>query len=755
MSRFQMKRESGGIVLPTPRPKNEALANFLFHCGEAFFRSGVLGNARTAYELTIQANEDIVHAHNNLGRIALREGRLEDAADHFKRVMRFVPENYGTLVNMAIVRTRQEDFPAAIGFAERAIAQGEKHGCVNADPFFLLAAAYNETGNYSQEMDWIERGLALFPDAEVLRDARSVWNLLHGNWEQGWKDFEFRRRKKEAFADIDDQPEWDGSPLGEKYLLVFSEQGIGDNIQFSRYLGALREVNPKARIVYYSRPELARLLEGCLVAGYVDSIITSDNELNSEEFRKYDVWCSLLSLPYLLRLLHPHMGDVLATAPSDVAKFAHLFAGSGGLRVGLCWAGNPQHERDKYRSVRFAELSPLLDVPGCSFYGLQVHKTREDSALGSPFCKALEAGMVDATEDCFDDYDLACVIAHLDLVISVDTSIAHIAGAFGKQCWQLCYQPWEWRWGKEGSRTPWYYNTRLFRQDRPREWRPVIEEIRGSLTEVALSWAGPPRSQCERQPSVATIDSRYGQICYLTDDKWLGRSLSLYGEWSEGECDLYRRVIKPGDTVVEVGANIGAHAVPIAKICTAAPGGQLHAFEPNAAAYELLCGNLSNLGDALPRCWAYRRALGPASARGTLAKQPHNPGGTEVIAGLEGEIGIDALDDYNFARVDFLKIDAEGSELPVLMGAEKTVARCRPLIYCEDDRPQNSQALHSWLLAHGYRLYRHVIPLYTPNNHFGYRINVFGEVNSIMILAVPNERMDLRDLTDTLPRMMG
>lgn len=232
-------------------------------------------------------------------------------------------------------------------------------------------------------------------------------------------------------------------------------------------------------------------------------------------------------------------------------------------------------------------------------------------------------------------------------------------------------------------------------------------------------------------------DCRHGRFLYNPVDTYIGRSLDLYGEFSEGEAELFAQLIQPGDAVVEVGANLGALTVPLARIA-----GLVVAFEPQRIIHQQLCANVALNG--LTNVFAKQMALG--SEIGSIITPnidysvPANFGGVPLGEWETGEtVQAVTLDGLAAPKLDFLKIDVEGMECAVIRGARETLARCRPLIYVENDREEQSAELVSLLRESGYRLWWHCPPLYSPSNFRGNAENVFGNLGSINILGVPVE----------------
>jgi FkbM family methyltransferase len=253
------------------------------------------------------------------------------------------------------------------------------------------------------------------------------------------------------------------------------------------------------------------------------------------------------------------------------------------------------------------------------------------------------------------------------------------------------------------------------------------------------------------------VDGRHGRFNYFADDTYVGRSLNLYGEYSEAEAQAVGMLIKAGDVVVEVGSNIGALTVPMSHII--GPEGVLHSYEPQPSTATLLRENLTE--NCCDNVVVHQAAAGDSNCRvkmTALNDLMHNNFGAATIGDGKVTVSMEKIDDLQLKRLNLLKIDAEGSERQVLLGAEETIRRCRPMIYVENDRREKSDELIGTLVDMGYRLYWHRPFLYNPNNFLKHNINVFGAIVSINMLCVPTDVKDekgyfevngLDEVTDT------
>ena len=428
--------------------------------------------------------------------------------------------------------------------------------------------------------------------------------------------------------------------------------------------------------------------------------------------------------------------------------------------------------------MRFDQLGPILDVEGCAFYSLQA----------GPSASQNDGRAVGLVKYCHDFADTAAAIANLDIVITVDTAVAHLASAMGKPCWILLAKNSDWRWGLGGSSTAWYPGVTLIRASFV-NWGSAIadtaERLRfdlragaGRTAEVGHMRQGgvespPPRSEPHDDASCVQIETpdsavnpaisafmsvdagldhspiitrttRYGELSWFRNDTYIGRALELYGEYSQSESDLFRRVLKSGDVVIEAGANIGALTVALAEIV--GPSGEVHAYEPQQKYFALLSANTQDERQVTCFDAALGSEAGPIVLQSIPTDRVHAPDwkGTGDDFMVE-QITIDSL---NLERLDFCKIDIDGGELEVLKGAVETIKRCRPVLYFEIDKMHLYPQILEWVACQGYRLYQHNPPLFNPANFANNPVNVFGRLISAMALAIPMERKDLR--LDTL-----
>jgi hypothetical protein len=326
-----------------------------------------------------------------------------------------------------------------------------------------------DNGRFDEALAALDRAIACDRDAPEPHINRGLVLLLLGRWEQAWPEHEWRLRSSEM-ARYDRTlrgPAWDGRDLAGRTILLYTEQGFGDAIQFIRFLPMVADRG--GRIVLDCQPALRRLFAA---VPNVHELVTWDAPAPP-----YDVHCSLLSLPAIAH-------TTPQTISPPLPDFAHQFQSSDlaprPLRVGLAWAGNPAHRDDRRRSIPFAQLAPLLRVPGIEFHNLQLDDPAKD-VIASP------VSIRDHSGHLTDFADTAAVVAQLDLVITVDTAVAHLAGTLGKPTWLLLAAVPDWRWLLDRDDSPWYPTMRLFRQRRAGDWAEVIQRVAHELLRLATS----------------------------------------------------------------------------------------------------------------------------------------------------------------------------------------------------------------------------------------------------------------------------
>jgi tetratricopeptide (TPR) repeat protein len=432
--------------------------------GEALRNNGELVAAIAEFRHAISLRPDFAQAHNNLGNALKDAGYLDDAVTAYQTALDLDSTLAEAACNLGIALREAGNTDAAEAAFRRAIAIRPNYAGAHTN----LGACLREQGRLDEAIASCRRAISFQPDLALAHFNLAMSLLADSDLAAGWEEYEWRWKcrdfpsKERGFA----QPQWDGGDLENRTLLLHAEQGFGDSIQFIRYLPAV--VQHGGSIIVECQPELHRLLEGSFSRC---QIIPRGQPLPA-----FDLHCPLLTLPRIFK-------TTLASIPAEVPYLiadpilidlwrSKLNSSEAGLKIGLAWAGNPTFSSDPTRSLSLDRLAPLAEVRGAIFYSLQ-------KGYAAPQAARLPAGLrlIDLSPELHDFADTAAVISLMDLVITTDTSVAHLAGALGAPVWTLLRFAPDWRWQMVGEYCPWYPSMRLFRQSTKDDWEEVIQRV--------------------------------------------------------------------------------------------------------------------------------------------------------------------------------------------------------------------------------------------------------------------------------------
>ena len=467
--------------------------NNLGHC---FYGKGQLDEAINCYQKALQINPNYPEAHNNLGYALHDKGQLDESIFRYKKAIELNPNNPGLCNKLGVVLGEKGQFDEAITYFQKALQLDPD----DATAYYNIGKAYTEKGHVDEAINSYLKSLKLNPDNPIAYNnlgnafqekgqigeaitfcqkaidispnfALAHWNLslallIYGNYKRGWKEYEWRLKVEEHEHRNFSQPLWDGSDIKGLTILLYAEQGIGDTIQFIRYASLVAQRSVK--VIVECQKELVQTLQN--VEG-VDKIIA-----RGEQLPIFDVHCPILSLPLVFDTTLeniPTKIPYIFIAPMLVKKWKdRIKCYNSKLKIGLAWAGNPKNRRDSTRSCNLELFSPFAKLDYITFYSLQKGEAAKQ-AKNPP--KGMN--LIDYTEDIRDFSDTAAFIENLDLIISVDTAVAHLAGALGKPVWTLLPFAPDWRWLLNRDDSPWYPTMRLFRQPSPGDWKSVINQV--------------------------------------------------------------------------------------------------------------------------------------------------------------------------------------------------------------------------------------------------------------------------------------
>ncbi len=410
--------------------------------------------------------------HRMLGRLYSEKGEPQQAEHHYRESVQFNSENVSALIDLGNFLQAGQRFSEAESCYSQALAIAAQ----SPEAHFNLGVCKQRQGQYDAAQVCFDQAINCRPDFVEAHWYQSFVCLLTGDFARGWDEYAWRLRQKQNVPRPFSQPAWDGSSLAGRTILVHDEQGYGDTFQFVRYLSLVKAKG--GRVVFECHPKLGPILSGC--AGYdeIHERVSSGSAPNTE----FGTQIHLLSLPQIFQTrLESIPADMpyINANPERVAYWRDRIAGDTGFKIGIAWAGSANHTNELNRSCSLAIFQAIADMPGVSLYSLQKGPGSEqaDSPPIGMNIKRLDKDM-DLTARFVDT---AALMVNLDLVISIDTSIVHLSGALGCPVWTLlCASP-DWRWGLEGTHSPWYPSMRLFRQSAAGNWDGVMAEVCDAL----------------------------------------------------------------------------------------------------------------------------------------------------------------------------------------------------------------------------------------------------------------------------------
>jgi tetratricopeptide (TPR) repeat protein len=439
-------------------------AEAAYNLGVLFMKQGRHLEATARFEEALRLQPDHAQAYNGLGLVLYQSGRPGEAAVMLAQAVRLVPAFTEAHNNLGLAHAAAGRWDLAEASYREALRLDPR--CAEAHANFGLL--YTDQGRAGEGLACYQVALWFQPDSPV-RWHRALSLLARGDYERGWADYESRWKLKGLPPRPFAQPRWDGSPLNGRQILLYVEQGLGDTLQFIRYAAVVKE---RGGTVLVECPEhLLPLLSRC---SGIDRLVQQ-----GEEVPEFDVQAPLMSLPWLC-------GTTLATVPArvpylfpdpeQVEHWRQQLADDPSFKIGIVWQGNPAYVNDRYRSMRLADFEPLTRVPGVRVYSLQRGAGAEQlGAAGARCCVVHLVTDLGLTGGAL--METAAIMANLDLVISPDTSAAHLAGGLGVPVWVALPTRAEWRWLRDRDDSPWYPTARLFRQNCSATWAPVLERM--------------------------------------------------------------------------------------------------------------------------------------------------------------------------------------------------------------------------------------------------------------------------------------
>jgi tetratricopeptide (TPR) repeat protein/precorrin-6B methylase 2 len=720
--------------------------------GWSCYSIGSIQEAEASMRKAITAEPQGREAFIGLATVLHAQGRLREAIAAFKVTLGLCPDDAECLVNIGVCELEQGEFIAAEASLDRATAQNadnanawsnlgialgqldrhddatkalrraERLDAKNVDGVdaYVNLAKSLEDANLSQEaLDVLETNLGDKPNpAAQIVYAHQLLRL--GRLREGWEAYEFRWLNEPLRSKrfVSSRPMWNGQDLRGKTILLRAEQGLGDTIQFARYAPRVKALG--ATVLLMALPGTEALLAEC---PGLDRILSPGASLPD-----FDYYINLLSLPRIFGTELDSIPAERAYLRADGERAARWRSRVGDdvatLNVGLVWRGDPNHGRDRYRSIPLQEFAPLASVEGVRIFSLQ--KEAKPGESTSPNLQ-----FTDLAPELADLCDTAALISQLHLLICVDTAVAHLAGGLGVEVWLLLPVPSDWRWLEQTEKSPWYPSMRIFRQSEHQNWNEVIVRVAAALRDrvaaVPLKRASRVASKNE-SPVVATLatpsngfaqisasrrftkvtETRYGIVQYLPDQPIIGDSVRHYGELHQPQLDLLARIIPHGGTGLEVGAGVGSHALFFANAI--GDSGHLYLFEPQQKMQRILRQNL----------------------------RANRVANVTLLRSAAGE-GLGLVDALSLPRLDLLKINSDIDAIEVIEGAKETLWRLRPVVFAAVGDDQVGHEVARRVRDCGYRCWRNETALFNPENFARCTTDVFAGGTALAILGVPEE----------------
>ena len=450
----------------------------LFHLslGNVLSAQGKRSEAMESFRQALRLEPRFTEAHYNLANELLRTDRIDESVFHYQEALRIKPDLAEGHYNLGKAFEKLDKLAEAEASYRRALERNPQY----FDAWFNLAISLSDQCKLEEAERCYQQALAMRPDhVDANWNLSLVW-LLAGNLKEGWQKYEWRLQQPKYQFLQPQRNRWQGEEALDKTLLVRAEQGLGDAIQFIRFLPL---VKPRVgRLIFECQPSMTRLFQN--FSG-IDQIYSRKVDLFPPDV-PYDVDSPLLSLPGILGVT---LDSIPARVPYILPEKNRLEEWKqrippdpDQIKIGIVWAGHVGHRGNSKRSTSLSSWAPLAGIRGVTFFSLQMGEAAVEALNPPP-----GMNLFDLTDSIEDFADTAAFIALLDMVISVDTAVAHLAGAMGKPVWTLLPFTPDWRWLLGRKDTPWYPTMRLFRQRVPGDWKGVFEEVASGLKEVSDS----------------------------------------------------------------------------------------------------------------------------------------------------------------------------------------------------------------------------------------------------------------------------
>ena len=468
---FQLKKyDIANSLIGKAIESKPKVPQFYYNLGLVFIALKRQERAIQAFQEAIKIRPDYADAHYNLGLALKKQHQFEEAILNFKHVIKLTPDDADAYYNLGNAYEALGRYESAVETYRMAI---RRNGAF-AGAFNNLALVLKKMGRINEAINYFRKALRLQPALAEAHWNLSLSLLINGQFEEGWKEHEWRfmrGKRSTIYPHRFDIPLWDGSSFTGKRLFVHSEQGFGDTLQFIRYLPMVKRLG--GTVIFEAFGPLLETMRG--FPG-IDKLVELSPDRRHVE--NCDYYVPLMTLPMLFSTDIPTIPSnipYIFAAPEKAGQWKNRI-NEKGYNIGIVWAGKPEHENDGNRSCELAQFLPLARIPGVELYGLQ----KGGAARQAKTLDGMKT-IINFDRELKDFSETAAAIENLDLVISIDTALVHLAGAMGKPVWTLLPHAPDWRWLLEREDSPWYPTMRLFRQPGRGDWGAVFDRVKDEL----------------------------------------------------------------------------------------------------------------------------------------------------------------------------------------------------------------------------------------------------------------------------------
>lgn len=463
-------------------------------------RLGENAEAVEIIQTALELDPTCADNYNNIGLAYAGLENHERAIENIKKAVEINPEQYLFLNNLALQYRIIGEYEKSVETMKKAI-----EFCPNSAQMLTnLGGLYAEMKEIDKSIDCFHKAIKHCPSYSAAHVDLACSHFLKREWKEGFEEYEWRfdyfTQMEYYKKSYDQNKRWNGrNSLEGKRILIYAEQGLGDAIQFIRYMPKLKEKG--AHVIVHCSPNLDPLLKRC--EGVDETVNRDIVNHTGDEFPEYDYQCAMVSLPWLLKEFEITGEPYIKPVTTNFKNFIEDEYGKEKLKIGIVWAGSPAHPKDKNRSIPLKEFMSIYEMEDIQLFSLQFdtrpRKYGLNFDMGFDMRPGSDGKIVDLAEGCENMSlvdltkmiqtmeDTCTILAGLDLVIACDTSVVHLAGSMGVPCWMCLPYNNDWRWGTTESTTEWYDSVKLFRQPERNDWSSVMKEVKRELNETLLS----------------------------------------------------------------------------------------------------------------------------------------------------------------------------------------------------------------------------------------------------------------------------